>query len=164
MQNNINSKETSENPATRPPGPKESINTAELRRGNYLLWKGKKLVQVKYLNEERISIETHNRAVWSFPLSIFSYVPITDEILVKIEFYPQTQKTYTGFTRYCGNRMMLLVDHSENPFSNIELYYERHLAIYECLGQRTNLKLHQLQNITYFLTGKELEIKELNEV
>ncbi len=86
-------------------------------------------------------------------------IPLTPEILDKYGFKKQTTKSVTGFTRYCSQRMMLLVDDSENPFSNITAYYERHLSIYECLGERRNLKLHELQNLNYALTGEELEIK-----
>jgi hypothetical protein len=86
-------------------------------------------------------------------------ISLTPRILERAGFVKQVNRPGSSFTQYIAKGMMLLIDNAENPFSNIEAYYERHFTLFECIGYRHDLKLHELQNLYFALTGEELNVE-----
>lgn len=115
------------------------INPQDLRIGNYLMLENGEFLKVNY--------ETIRCLVVLQDKPNYKSIPLTEEILFKC-----------GFTNIGNNyeKEWLLI-HTHLPTGEFHfLLNEPNTGKYKI----TNLKhLHQLQNLYYCLTGKELEVK-----
>lgn len=86
-------------------------------------------------------------------------IALAPEILEQHGIFRQSEKTKMGWTIFSNWDLEINVDEAENPFKNIDLYYNVNMANNVWLGKYPNLKFHQLQNLYFALKGRELKQK-----
>jgi hypothetical protein len=120
------------------------MKSEELRIGNYIL-KRQKVEKVHSLQDDEINYTIEN---------VFSPIPLTEETLLRcgFEINDSTFNTKAATLKeYVPDRSPLIVILDINGnLAGPALAYER----------STNVKsIHQLQNLYFALTGKELEVE-----
>ena len=118
---------------------KPMTTSNELRIGNYYLSFGVNLMQIEKLNKDMILIDFHP-------------VPITEAWLInfgfhKIEGYPYLVFKINGMSHF-----------EQNETNKDEFYLEGLEG--ESINDVPIKYVHQLQNLYFALTGKELEFKK----
>ena len=119
-----------------------AITASELRIGNYVFDGNRELTQVKSIIEGAINYELDYGNLWANQECYFENlnpIPITEEWLLKFGF----------------EKCEYLKNTWDNGSIIISLKYD--IFYYELLNGTVDIKyIHQLQNLYFALTGKEL--------
>ncbi len=118
------------------------VNGVELRVGNAVYKRDKIIV---------LDISEYIR-LWRMPLS-YSPIPLTEEILLKCGFRHRSE--------HRGEGMIMDLKHDEKSFL-VYKQYQKDGDGWGTGGTSSNVKihyLHQLQNLIFALTNKEMEVK-----
>lgn len=122
------------------------METNELRLGNYV--KNIDGVKLRVTGIEQHVINSENEKIkYIATCNFYKPLPITENILINFSF----QKSFDWYMQ----------------FENIEIFYENNnIEIFSSIYTESPVPIyvscryvHQLQNILYFFTGKELEIE-----
>lgn len=107
------------------------METKELRIGNYL--QSLSIVQVNSLSSDQIN---------GYYSSGFSPIPLTGDILLKCGFEKNENTYYHELFMFNNGVLRVIADNYRTTGKDVRIEF-----------------LHQLQNIYFALTGKELEVK-----
>ena len=121
------------------------VNAKELRIGNCIYNEHNRIIEVTFQVLEAIY---HNRG-------IYNYIPLSEKILLKYGF--ENVKNIRGSYELKGLRIhsQYPPPHKEELFNGVtEVYYYEHpIWCFDACKY-----LHKLQNLYFFLTGKELSV------
>lgn len=133
------------------------IKASELRIGNYLYGKDK----------EPFKVDGNDLKVWDFWKDEVDGVPIplTEEILLKIKYIKFKVLLEDDFKENTGGLEQSIVKEYLLP-NEVSLEYFVNIGDFDVLYKglfidyydKNEIYLHQLQNLYFVLTGKELEI------
>lgn len=126
------------------------IKTKDLRLGNYITDKSGFAMYVVGIYEDTVllNFKGNEGDVWEVNENDLIGVVLDSELLIKCGF--KRQVTGIGWDKYSNG----IVDLSLAPLSN-----GSYIPVYHVNGEMVQIKyLHQLQNLFYALTQKELEI------
>jgi hypothetical protein len=130
------------------------IKANELRIGNWVDFsEDSTLFQVTEISEKGLGVKNDNEETW-IDLDQFEPIPLTPEILVNNLGFEKIEESYSGF-HFENERCWIYIFPKSGRFE-IEI---------NCGVDRFNLysnyklELHIFQNLYYFITSVELEIK-----
>ena len=125
------------------------INPQELRLGNLLhLYKENNLVEVIKIFEAHLEVHSVDLQFWTEEINEFNPIPLTEEILKKCKFLNRS-----FYVIGAGNSFKWQLDDIV-LLKNIEGKF----YLPNMLKNIVLESLHQLQNLYFALTGKELEV------
>lgn len=123
------------------------INTNELMLGNYVELSNGNIVRIKRINE--VNISYYDNSIDQYLDVMFKDIypiPITEEILEKCGFYK------------CDRLNNMPANYYSNDEGN-KIGYHKESDKYLLIGMYCEFKyLHELQNIYYLLTKKQLNV------
>ncbi|WP_448607605.1 hypothetical protein [Paenimyroides ceti] len=144
------------------------MKAEELRIGNYVYYNGKIIAVTPYAIKELYYIgDSHANS--SVDKRCYKPIPLSEEILLKCRAikFPNKIFTNTFELRLKRNKNIIISDLETPNFMVFLAEYDfENRKIEETVNVHNwdfekNMYLHQLQNLYYALTGKELEIKQI---
>lgn len=87
------------------------------------------------------------------------YAPLSlsHERLHLLGLHKQKDATVTGLPIYANMKLSLVIMNTADPFTDFEVTYSPSMAGKDAFLWRMNLKVHELQNLYYALTKRELK-------
>ena len=137
------------------------MEVRELRIGNILHDQNSNYLRVTDITQKGFTTYVIDRSKYPLPKGWkVEPVPITEEILLKCGFIKSDSGNYHA---HIDTNETVLIDYmhlyigEEEKYFSIEDIYRNEVYIFS--GNQTPKYLHQLQNLYYFLTQKELNIE-----
>lgn len=135
------------------------LKETEVRIGNFVLDSNKNIVRIDALNLDGNLMQEDRRYDDNYKAIVNPKgVPLTPDLLYKIGFITLDAETDTvvwGLSVSNGEEFSIVSDGLDTP---VPLYFEYDLGYSRDVRKEVKY-LHELQNLYFALTGKELEIK-----